>query len=282
MAKTDLEGIVDFEEAIAASTSTSATSTEIITPIKLIASFASAPASAIYAPKDFAPVDPVGDQYALWLKTAWINPAVADQPGPTTTENFQEIIITAGLTPKTENVVSATASLSPRDEVTAPTVTSSLHLVINAISIGAASSTLDEFIEIYNSTSEVISLADWKLKRVTASGKTENYLVRPFPAESIISSRGYFLIAHPEGYSATTSSRGSANAVYTTASSIASSNTIILYDALGEVVDLVGYGEAAQFESAPAQELVNDGQILTRVGGIDTDHNNLDFKLISR
>jgi len=288
ISKIDWEGIVDFEETIAISTSTQATSTEIIIAINQIESFAAAP--AVYAPKDFAPVDPVGDKYAAWLKTAWINTV-------TTTIQHAVVITDDSVLENVQDNTTSTSSISPVEypeqeretdlflEEIIPivtvtsTVTSTLHLIINAISIGTASSTLDEFVEIYNPTTESMSLDGWKLQRVTASGKTENYLVRPFPSDKSIASQGYFLIVHPDGYSTTTPEAMMPDLVYTTATSIASSNIIILFNGQSEVVDLVGYGEASQFEGAPASELKNDGQALVRTEASDTDQNNADFTL---
>lgn len=272
----DLDGIVDLDDGGEPDYSTS-TVVALATPaasntINYIESFASA--QAVYAPKDFAPLDPVGDQYAKWLETAWINAVV-----PANNDNA---------TTATENTVvnddSASSSIDAPIIITVvtSTPTSTLHLVINAVSIGTASSTIDEFVEIYNPTALTINLSGWKLERVTASGKTENYLVRPFPDGASIKSHGYFLIAHPAGYSTGTPDRVLPDLVYTTASSVASSNSIILFNSGGEVIDLVGYGQASQFEGAPAAELLNDGQVLTRIEAIDTDHNDVDFKLMAR
>lgn len=276
VSKTDLNGIVDFEEVVISTTSTDivlATSTETI-DVKPIASFSFVPVAD--TPKDPAPVDPAGDQFALELATAWITATTSTNvsASTTTTQNNIEIIGNDIV----ENNKNTTSSLEIIP-VTRATATTTLHLVINAISIGTASSTIDEFIKIYNPTSETVSLDGWKLQRVTASGKTENYLVRPFLADAAILSGGYFLVAHPEGYSTTTPGRLLPDAVYTTGSSIASSNTIILFDSDGEIVDMVGYGEATQFEEAPASELNNDGQVLMRTDGADTDNNSVDFKL---
>src|SRR3989344_6510818 len=192
VSKTDWEGIVDFEEVVMATTSIESTSTEIIIAISQIESFAAAP--AVYAPKDFAPVDPIGEQYAVWLKAAWINTVTstnADNSSTTTIENLEEIIIDDEIKEIIQDTASSTGPIVSNITATStpPTI---LHIVINAISIGTASSTLDEFIEIYNPTVDPISLDGWKLQRVTASGKTENYLVRPFPFDATIKSQGYF------------------------------------------------------------------------------------------
>ncbi len=277
ISKTDLEGIVDFDgSSFELGTSTIVLAMNIteamVETINYIQSFAAAP--VVYAPKDFAPVDSVGDQYAKWVETAWINTVASTNIDNRATITIEDVI---------ERIQDATSS----PEATIPiiivtsTPTAILHIVINAISIGTASSTLDEFVEIYNPTADLVSLDGWKLKRVTASGKTENYLVRPFPSDMSIASKQHFLIAHPSGYS-TTTNRAAPDLFYTTASSIAPSNTIILFNGQGEVVDLVGFGEATQFEGAPAFELSNDGQALARTEAIDTDNNSVDFKLISR
>ncbi len=295
----DDEGIValadDFNDDPAATStivddglSDASATTTVIT----IESFASSP--AIYAPKDFAPIDTVGDKSAAWLETAWIN-----KPSRSTSavllsgdENISAPIenISSSSTGSTDpDATAASSSVTSIIDVndassTIENVTSTLpiilsHLVISAVRIGTASSTLDEFVELYNPTDSAISIGGYKLRPFTASGNIKTYLVNPFPAETSILPKGYFLIAHPNGYATNTPGQILPDMVYTGDTSIASSNSIVLFDAQGGIIDQLGFGEATIFEGAPALNLDNDGLVLVRALGIDTDNNSADFSI---
>lgn len=245
--------------------------------------------SAIYAPTDAAPVDPIGNLSAEWLKTAWKN-----LPNKIPENKPPEVLameMLSSVTTSTADMTTSTLDQLPNAEVTTSTATSTIvasaiatdfHIVIFQITIGSASSNFDEFVELYNPTTSTISLSGWKLRRATASGKTVNYLLNPFPSTAFLSSMNFALIASSKGFSSTTPDEPVPDAWYSGSSTLAPSNTVSLINQAGDAVDLVGFGEAGIFEGAPAAELKNDGEALMRNFGammLDTDNNAFDFHL---
>lgn len=125
----------------------------------------------------------------------------------------------------------------------------SSHIVISEIqTTGGTGYTTDEFVELYNPTEADFNLAGWQLTKKTAAGK-EYVLVDNF-GEKSIKSHSFFLITHPSGYSG----QATPDLYYTTTNSISDNNTVILYDATGQIVDKVGFGSTTDFEG---EALVN-------------------------
>lgn len=167
------------------------------------------------------------------------------------------------------------------------------HLVISEIQItGESGFSTDEFVELYNPTNSAIPLTGWKLTKKTASG-SEYDLLMAFPDRSIPKG-GFFLVSHPTGYSGSMLP----DAVYSTENSIASNNTVILYDAAGNILDTVGMGTTTIFETAAAPNpganksierkavstsdsaaLIEGGADYFRGNGEDADSNANDFVL---
>ncbi|HBG81746.1 TPA: hypothetical protein DDW69_02780 [candidate division CPR2 bacterium] len=141
------------------------------------------------------------------------------------------------------------------------------HLVISEIRIGGESA-YDEYVILYNPTLAPISIEGFRLTKKAASG-TEYTLVSAFTAQ-IINPDDYLTISHPQ--SAYESLK------YSTKNSMASDNTIVLYDRAKNVVDKVGFGKASDFETQAAVPLLKD-QILSRKDNIDTDNNANDFQI---
>ena len=146
-------------------------------------------------------------------------------------------------------------------------------VVINEIMTGQTGATKNEFIELYNPTKNDINLDGYKLTKKTKSG-TESNLVSSSKFIGIIPTGGYFLITHPD-YKDTIN----ADLAYSGSSySIASNNTIILYDTEDNIIDKVGYGEGiVDFENQAALNPINDQSIERQPVGYDSDNNNTDF-----
>lgn len=164
------------------------------------------------------------------------------------------------------------------------------NVVISEIQIGGAVVT-DEFVELYNPTSSDINLLGWRLTKKSATGSTTSNLLTSF-SDKIIPAHGYFLITHPTGYDGGVTS----DAVYSTGSSLAEDNTLILYSDAGHtIIDLVGFGTASSSETAtidnpPDNQSVERKSGLTSTAvtlfsgqhkwfgnGYDTDNNYQDF-----
>ena len=168
------------------------------------------------------------------------------------------------------------------------------NVVISEIQISGANA-YDEFVELYNPTSADINLLNWRLTKKSMTGSTTNNLLTSFP-DKIIPARGYFLVAHPTGYDGGVPT----DATYSTASSLAENNTLILYSDAGDtIVDLVGLGNASSSESAtignPSSHqsverkaaagsdavLLFNGSDKWQGNGYDSDNNSQDFVLQS-
>ena len=150
----------------------------------------------------------------------------------------------------------------------------SVTIVINEILVGSEGAAKQEFIELYNASGQEIDLTDYSLKKKTQSG-TESNLVSRSKFIGMIPAEGFFVITHPDY-----ESEFIADLVYSGASySISNNNTVVLYNADGEIVDLVGYGEAGESETSPAINPSAGESIERIVLGVDSDDNSLDFAL---
>jgi len=158
-----------------------------------------------------------------------------------------------------------------------PILAAAGDVVINEIMTGQTGATKNEFIELYNTTENNIDLSGYKLKKKTKSG-TESNLISSSKFIGIIPAGGYFLIAHPD-YKDTIN----ADLAYSGSSySIASNNTIILYDTEDNIVDKVGYGEeVVDFENQAAPDPGSDQSIERQPVGYDSNNNSTDFVIQS-
>ena len=157
------------------------------------------------------------------------------------------------------------------------------HLLISEVQIAGVTAR-DEFVELFNPTSTGIPVDGWKLVKHTSTGSASNLLSSSKFPNVIILPYTFFLIAHPDYQGGVTP-----DVSYSAASnSLASNNAVLLIDPNDVVVDLVGLGDASDFEG---QATVNpaDGQSIVRreialPSGIlapaqDTDDNSADFIL---
>ncbi len=151
------------------------------------------------------------------------------------------------------------------------------HLVISQVQVGQSGTgnATKEFVELYNPTNSSISLEGWKLRRKT-SGGTEHDLVASM--SGAISAHTYLLIG-----SQTYDLSVVKDVTYSEDDSIASNNTVLLYDPANSVVDKVGMGTATDVETAAIANPAANGSIQRKLdelggNGTDTDNNSLDFE----
>ncbi|EKE16005.1 MAG: Extracellular nuclease [uncultured bacterium] len=141
--------------------------------------------------------------------------------------------------------------------------------------IGDSDSSKNEFVELFNDSDAEVILDGYKLVKKTENGNEFSNLLSSKKFGGVIGPKGYFTIAHPQYKNSI-----SADASYSGASySIASSNTVALFDESEQLVDLVGYGEAKNFEGSPAIN-PGEGQSIGRINGADTDNNSEDFYIL--
>lgn len=145
-------------------------------------------------------------------------------------------------------------------------------LVINEVMIGQTGASKNEFIELYNSSDTVIDLTGYSLKKKAKTGSESN-LVSSGKFTGSIPAKDYFLISSPEYQSII-----QADLVYSgTSYSIANDNTILLYNAVGELIDKIGYGAATDSEVQAAASLNPDQSLERQPIGSDSDNNSFDF-----
>ncbi len=165
------------------------------------------------------------------------------------------------------------------------------HIVISEIQI-SGDDVNDEFIELYNPTSDPVDLTGWRLTRKNAGG-TQSNLISSF--DESIPAFGYYLIAKNEYDGSVTPDR-----FYSASTSaITANNTIVLYSDSGTtVVDKVGFGsnvadfETATYSANPAAngsierkalasstdtDMASGGLDESKGNSNDTDNNNADF-----
>lgn len=139
----------------------------------------------------------------------------------------------------------------------------------------------DEFIELYNPNNFDVDLNGYALKKKTSSGAESN-LVSSDKFSGIILANNYFLIAPQDNTDGPQNYTGliAPDLRYSGISySVASNNTVLLYDKSEILQDKVGFGAAKDFETAFAANPPASKSI-SRISGIDTDDNSKDFIIL--
>ncbi len=154
---------------------------------------------------------------------------------------------------------------------------SNSNVMISQIMYGQSGAANNEFIELYNPTSYDIDLTEYSLKKKTQTG-TESNLISSSKFSGLISAHGFFLIAHPDyKIMVNADSAYSGSSYY-----ISANNTVLLYDAGGNLLDKVGWGTAQDFENQASVDFDNGKSIARKINnGImqDTDNNAVDFEI---
>ena len=149
------------------------------------------------------------------------------------------------------------------------------NVVINEVYGGGGNSGSvysHDFVELYNPTDSDIDLSGWQIdQRSVADNRGTLHTIE----SGIIPAGGYFLIQGAAGNNdtgalPTPDSEGSFN--------FSGTNAIAeLFDATSTAVDLVGWGSATRYETAPAQSATNATSTARITDGVDTDNNSVDF-----
>jgi hypothetical protein len=147
------------------------------------------------------------------------------------------------------------------------------HVVISEVQVGVTGQADNEFVELYNPTGSAVDLADWKLTRKSSTGTEANL---DSDLSGIIPAGGYYLLAHANYTGSVVKDEA-----YSTSSSVANNNTVVLYSPDGEdgfvVVDKVGLGTALDFEVATEANPPSGGSVERVPVTEDTDNNSNDF-----
>lgn len=158
------------------------------------------------------------------------------------------------------------------------------HVVINEVQIDSTAGsggTNDDWVELYNPTSQDIVLDGWSIQKTAATGGS---LVKQ-ALSGTIPANGFFLIVRNNA-STTPSLKNAADILTSDSFSLASDNVIYLVNTDIKIatatdfsiVDLVGFGNTAIHEGAAAALAIPGGKSIARVpNGEDTNQNSVDF-----
>ncbi len=190
-------------------------------------------------------------------------------PGGTPRAENSEIISISASADQTPSVIS---HMSKSSESNPPNATYP-KLIITEVQTASVSTTRDEFVEVYNSSDQVVELTDWYLQKKTKSGVSyTSFAPKGVFAGQRILPRGFFVIAHP-----------SSSFLYSvsTEEGLADDNTLVLKNPNGEVVDKVGWGGASDSEGLAIGNPGPSESIQRKFSGgtyVDTDSNINDFE----
>lgn len=193
-------------------------------------------------------------------------------------------------TPSPSPTPSPTPSPSP-----SPTISNANHLVISEIQLtGGSGFSGNDFIEIYNPTSQAVDISGWGLRKSNSSG-TESSIIQ-FDSGSTIPARGFFL------WMSTSYLNPPVTPDATTGNFISDNNSIVLRNNSGANVDAVtwesnpnSFGEGTPiFETLGTNQSYerkawNNGSCISPVFGpgstlgnsCDTNNNASDFEMRS-
>ncbi|WP_394282247.1 ExeM/NucH family extracellular endonuclease [Corynebacterium sp.] len=148
------------------------------------------------------------------------------------------------------------------------------NVVINEVYGGGGNSRSvfsHDFVELYNPTDADIDVTGWTLSQKSAAGNVGNTIT----LSGVIPANSHFLI---QGASGSNNDAALPAPDAEGGFNFSGTNAIAeLYDATGVTVDLVGWGNATQFEGAPAPSTSNSTSVQRVSVGVDTDNNSADF-----
>ncbi len=105
-----------------------------------------------------------------------------------------QVTFTAKATPATGQLAASWNGKTLRSDITLTIDTIAEHVVISEVAVAGPSGASDEFVELYNPTSQDVDLSGWKLQYKSATGTTYSTPVT-ISAGKIIPAHGFFLIA---------------------------------------------------------------------------------------
>ncbi|MCX6789389.1 MAG: DUF1566 domain-containing protein [Candidatus Gribaldobacteria bacterium] len=226
--------------------------------------------------------------------TGLANPEVKYQQTFSSTADFEIQIPTPGAdnqrdtsspattTPSTTTPATSTPSTTT-PATTTPTTSTPPILLISEAQIRDASSTNNDFVEIFNPNNQAIDITDFQLKKQTSTGTSTGYSLRVFPANSVIPAMGYFLWANSDYILPGLTPDATSTQTLATNNSVA-----LFYTDHATIIDQVAWGSSANpfVETAPFTPNPANDQTITRQQDssgnyLDTNNNANDFILAS-
>jgi hypothetical protein len=175
----------------------------------------------------------------------------------------------------------ALPALVDQDAKAAPLLQAATDVVISEFRTRGPNGASDEFVEIYNPTSSIISIGSWQLRVLTGTGSEATRAT--IPSGINLSPGQHYLIANSSGYS------GSVTADQTYTTGVVDAGGVAIFDDLGTRIDSVGLNTvfATYTETSPLTALtVDNNQSYERIFDIsgvctDSNDNSMDFFLRS-
>lgn len=203
--------------------------------------------------------------------------AIASSSASASTSIASVIAVSASTSVATSSVapaffpsnLSSSISSSPSSSFDAVDV----HIVAAQIA-GDASS--NDFVKLYNAGAASVDMSGWKLRKRSRSGA--DYSLRTFPDGTSLAADDYFLWANSEGDFAS-----SIGANISSTETLAADNSIALFDADGNEVDALAWGDGEEQygEGDPFPSNPDAGRTLSRLRArgvfVDTRNNATDF-----
>ncbi len=145
------------------------------------------------------------------------------------------------------------------------------NILISEIQIEPIS---QRFVELYNPNSVEVNLTGWYLQRKDANDDSwGSFISSPKFQSKTIPANGYFLI-----------SRQIENSDILSDITLSEDNSLVLKNPNGEISDKLGFGNAKEFETSPAQFFLENQSIGRKFDNVaqnylDADNNSADFEL---
>ena len=174
----------------------------------------------------------------------------------------------------------------PPDVPPLPPLTYAASIIITEIQTQGVGGATDERIVLYNASDTAVDVTEWCVRRESASGGTTTRVVCFTPSDGISSTR----VIMPAGATVLLLSTGGLgthsklqpDATFT-AGMANSGGRVRVVDAAGTTIDLVGWGDAADFLGSPAPALARTGDSLQRgiddAQYVDSRNNAQDFSI---
>lgn len=151
------------------------------------------------------------------------------------------------------------------------------HLAIVEIQISGEQPSQD-YVKIYNPTSQVVNLGGYQLRKKTRQGKT--YSIKVFSPEQTIPPKGFFIWANAQNHFAELIKANSLSQA-----TLSINNSVALLDKQKNIIDSVSWGDPTLSFSPgkPFPQNPQEQQILKRKHDencfLDSDDNSVDFYL---
>ena len=193
-----------------------------------------------------------------------------------------------GGTPKIENSpgeIPSSGGITPpppsTPEKPSSTTTPPPKILITEVQIEDASSSDNDFIELFNPSTSSADVSGFQLKKKSSTGK--EYSIRDFPSSAFIPAQDYFLWANSNYASSV-----QIEADTTSTQTLSKNNSIALLDKKGSIIDAVAWGTSTNpfVETLPFPQNPEENHSLGRKTDndgkyIDTNDNSQDFELQS-